>query len=59
METGPKKIANKCNNYFTSIGVQLSESIILTETKPEDYHTANPNINDLDFDNIRPMQNLI
>jgi hypothetical protein len=56
METGPKKIANTFNNYFSSIGAQILKSIIPTETKSEDYHTANPNINDLEFDKIRSMQ---
>ncbi len=52
----PKQIANEFNNFFSKIGIQISESVIPTITQPEDYLIPNPNITELEFHNIGPSQ---
>jgi hypothetical protein len=54
--TDPKQIANEFNNFFSKIGIQISESVTPTIIQPEDYLTQNPNITELEFHNIGPNQ---
>ncbi len=45
----PTLIANEFNDFFTGVGVQISESIIPTMAKPEDFMPIRDDINDLDL----------
>jgi len=42
----PTDIANEFNNFFTGIGVSISESVLETKIKPEEYM---PNIDNLQY----------
>ncbi len=44
--TDPKEIADEFNDYFTNIGIQISESVMPTIKKPEDYMPTLDNITD-------------
>jgi hypothetical protein len=47
--TDPIEIANEFNEYFTNIGVQISESVKPTIKKPEDYMPILENLVNLDL----------
>ncbi len=44
-------IANEFNGFFTSIGVKISESVLETKIKPEEYMPNIENIEYLDLGN--------
>jgi hypothetical protein len=47
--TDPVDIANEFNDFFTSIGVKISETVKPTHIKPEDYMPVLQNIQELDL----------
>jgi hypothetical protein len=49
-------MAGEFNKFFTGIGRQISESVIPTKIKPEDYLIPVPNLPNLDFNTIGPSQ---
>jgi hypothetical protein len=54
--TDNKQMAGEFNNFFIGIGQQISESVIPTKIKPEDYLIPVPNLPNLDFNTIGPSQ---
>ncbi len=46
MLTEPVDIANEFDDFFTSIGVKISESELETKIKPEEYM---PNIENIEY----------
>ncbi len=47
--TDPLDIANEFNNFFTSVGVKIAESIEPTSVKPEDFMPLLENVQNLDL----------
>jgi hypothetical protein len=45
-------IANEFNDFFTKIGVEISESVKQTNIKPEDFMPDLPNVSDLDLGTV-------
>jgi len=52
--TDPTKIANEFNRFFVKIGVQISESILPTNAKPEDFMPIIENLTDIDLGTTNP-----
>jgi hypothetical protein len=48
----PFEIANEFNDFFTEIGVKISESVKETVARPEDYMPNLPNLLDLDLGDV-------
>jgi len=53
--TEPKQIANAFNNFFVRVGADISESIIPTKAKAEDFMPVLDNIDDLDLGDTSPI----
>ena len=53
-ETDPLKIANHFNQFFTTIGKQISESVIPVRKLPEDYIEYGRVIPELNLQNTTP-----
>ena len=49
-----KKIANEFNKFFVNVGVEISESIVPTIAKAEDFMPANDNIEQIDLGTTSP-----
>jgi hypothetical protein len=47
--TDPTEIANEFNDFFTSIGVKISETVKPTQIKPEDYMPILENVQELEL----------
>jgi len=45
----PKQMAESFNNFFVRVGAEISESIVPTVIKAEDFMPILPNVNDLDL----------
>jgi len=52
--TDPTKIANEFNNFFVKIGVEISESILPTNAKAEDFMPNIDNLNEIDLGTTNP-----
>jgi len=53
--TEPKQIANAFNNFFVRVGADISESIIPTKAKAEDFMPVLDNIDELDLGDTSPI----
>ena len=49
-------MADGLNDFFTSIGQQISNSILPTTKNPEDYLRDNPNTPNLEFGIVNPAE---
>ncbi len=50
----PPTVANHFNRFFTTIGKQISESVLPVEKNPEDYIEYGRDIPDLNLQNTTP-----
>jgi Reverse transcriptase (RNA-dependent DNA polymerase) len=54
--TDPTAIANKFNDFFSSVGTKISESVVPTEKEACDYLEENPNIPEMELGGTGPIQ---
>ena len=54
LTTDPNIISNAFNDFFVNIGVEISESILPTKAKPEDFMPILDNLTELDLGTTNP-----